>query len=139
MPKFAHISPLTASFVASFIPITLIIYICRITYFILRKSLITELPDRVARWSGASGEGLGESGHFEEANRTVVAGVMTRTTAYGQASGAASRAAQSGANDAEHQGRKSGAAPGAPANGVRQGGPRPATGPKQAPPTEGKD
>jgi hypothetical protein len=104
-------------------------------------SLITELPDRVARWSGASGEGLGESSHFEEANRTVVAGVMTRTTAYGQASGAASRAAQKGADSVDHQALKVGSQGAAGAgNAVRQGGNRPVSGPRPAPqPPKGKE
>lgn len=94
-------------------------------------SLITELPDRVARWSGASGEGLGEAGHFEEANRTVVGGVMSRTTAYGASAGAMSRAFKSGGQDADHgnhrPGRDGGAADGP---GPDLPGIRPVSGPK---------
>ena len=39
-------------------------------------TLITALPDRVARWSGASGEGLGEEGNFHGAHTNIIAGVQ---------------------------------------------------------------
>lgn len=99
-------------------------------------SLITELPDRVARWSGASGEGLGEAGHFEEANRTVVGGVMSRTTAYGASANAMSRAFRSGGQDADHGNRRPG---GGATGGSGSDAPviRPVSGPKGTSTTEG--
>jgi conjugal transfer/type IV secretion protein DotA/TraY len=38
-------------------------------------ALITLLPDRIARWSGASGEGLGEEGYASGAHTNIIAGV----------------------------------------------------------------
>ena len=38
-------------------------------------SLITKLPDRVARWSGASGEGLDEEHGSNEINAAVTGGI----------------------------------------------------------------
>ena len=89
-------------------------------------ALITELPDRVARWSGASGEGLGESGHFEEANRTVVAGVMTQTRAYGGAAGAARRVGTDTGKEADHRNRKAGT----PGDGTSDNAVKPVSGQK---------
>ncbi len=97
-------------------------------------SLITELPDRVARWSGASGENLGEDGHFREANSTVVGGVMSQTRNFGMSANAASKAAGKAGDQADHQGRQGGGTGGGAGGGTGGSGKgipsvRPATGP----------
>lgn len=41
-------------------------------------SLITELPDRAARWSGASGEGLGEESEVGESRSVIIGGTTSQ-------------------------------------------------------------
>jgi conjugal transfer/type IV secretion protein DotA/TraY len=80
-------------------PVSIIIFMTMLFYVhyqlaVRSYSLITQLPDRVARWSGASGENLGEEGDFREANNTIVGGVMTQTRAYGAGARAGTNAAR---------------------------------------------
>ncbi len=70
-------------------PMSIIVLMCMLFYIhyqlaVRSYSLITQLPDRVARWSGASGENLGEEGHFEGTHSTIVGGVVRQTATAGQ-------------------------------------------------------
>lgn len=106
-------------------------------------SLITQLPDRVARWSGASGENLGEEGDFREANSTIVGGVMTQTRAYGAGAAAANNAGKQARAGLQAQQEQSQANTAGTPNAVRQGRravsgqDRPAARPNPTTPTEG--
>lgn len=123
-------------------PVSLLVLLAMLFYVhyqlaVRSYSLITELPDRVARWSGASGEGLGESGHFGEANNTIVGGVMSQTRTFGMNAGAAGRAGQQGSDKAELRGLKQGEDGGRSAGDGRAPTIRPVSGSRRDSTTEG--
>ncbi len=72
---------ITADTTISFVdPVSWIVLLGTLLYIhfqlaIRSYALITLLPDRIARWSGASGEGLGEESHANSAHTNIIAGV----------------------------------------------------------------